>query len=301
MSGAVDLAGLKERALAQQAAASRPAPSASPEDGGSPSPDAVIDVTDATFESDVIARSSTQVVVVDLWASWCEPCKQLSPVLEKMAAASGGRWVLAKVDVDANPGIAQAFGVQSLPTVVALVAGRPVSAFNGVQPEQQIQAWLDDIFAQVGGVLPDSGRDGGAPADEPDDPRMVAAAELLDAGDFDEALIAYRAILGVEPDNTEAAAAIRNLEFAMRAQAHDPSVVSTAQPGDVDAQLAAADVLLLGQRPDEAFDRIIELVKVTAADDRDRARARLLELFELFDPSEPFVKAARRKLATALY
>ena len=109
------------------------------------------------------------------------------------------------------------------------------------------------------------------------------------------------AIAADEPTNTEAASLVRNLEFMLRASAHDPSIVDTAAPGDVDAQLAAADVLLANQQPEAAFDRIIALVKVTAGDDRTKARTRLLELFELFDPAEPFVITARRKLASALY
>ena len=301
MSGAVDLSALKERADAQRAQAHQPvkAQQQAPGGGGSAG-GSVIDVTDATFETEVLSRSTRQLVLVDLWAEWCGPCKQLSPVLEKLANASGGTWVLAKIDVDSNPQIAQAFGVQSIPTVVALAAGQPVAAFNGVRSEAEISDWIDQILAQVGGAL------AGAPeADvEPesvDDPRMVAAEDKMNAGDFDGALADYRAIAEAEPDNVEASSLVRNLEFMLRAQAHDPSIVQNAAPGDLDAQLAAADVLLLGQDPEGAFDRIIALVKVTSGDDRTRARTRLLELFELFDPAEPFVVAARRKLAAALF
>ena len=206
--------------------------------------------------------------------------------------------MLARVDVDAAPGIVQAFGAKGVPMVIAVVNGQPVAAFDGAQPEDKIQGWLDEVIAKVGDALP-----GGAPApvEEPDDPRMVAAEKLMDEGDFDGAVAAYRAIVEVEPNNIEAASAVRNLEFVLRAQGHDPSIVQNAAPDDVDAQLAAADVLLLGQRPEQAFDRIIDVVKKTSGDDRDRARARLLELFELFEPSEPFVVAARKKLALALY
>lgn len=296
MTGAVDLQVLKERAEAQRAAATRPAPSSVP---GRSAP-AVIDVVESNFESDIVERSMSQLVVVDLWAAWAEPSAQLSPVLARLATAAGGQWTLARVDVDASPGIAQAFGVQSVPMVIAMVAGQPVTAFNGAQPEEQIRAWIDDIIAKTAHMLPDGGG-AGAAAEPDDDPRMVAAEGLMDAGDMDGALNAYRAIVAEEPGNVEAAAAVRNLEFVMRAQAHDPSIVGSAEAGDVDGQLAAADVLLLGQRPEAAFDRIIDLIKVTRDDDRTKARARLLELFELFDPAEPFVVAARRKLATALY
>ncbi|MBM7368602.1 putative thioredoxin [Gordonia hydrophobica] len=285
-------------------AQSRPAPSSSPAPTGDESADgagpAVIDVTEIDFEEQIVQRSLQQLVVVDLWAAWAEPSRELSPTLARLAQESGGRWVLARVDVDASPRIAQAFGAQSIPMVIALVGGQPVAAFNGAQPEEQIRGWLDDIFAKAGHLLPESA--GAAPEAEPEpDPRMVAAEELMNSGDMDGALDAYRAILALEPDNTEAASIVRNLEFVTRAQAHDPAVVTNAEPGDVDAQLAAADVLLLGQRPEAAFDRVIDVIKVTRDDDRSRARARLLELFDLFDPAEPFVVAARRKLATALY
>lgn len=302
MSGAVDLSVLAERADAQRRAANAPA-SQAPADGAPAggAADAVIDVTDATFQTEVIDRSARQLVVVDLWATWCGPCKQLSPLLESMAQAAGGQWVLAKVDVDANPGIAQAFGVQSVPMVVAIAAGQPVAAFNGVQPQAQIQGWLDEILAKVGGALTGAPAPEGQPEEPEEDPRMVAAEELLNSGDIDGALAAYRAVAEAEPNNLEAASVVRNLEFVNRAQGHDPGIVETAAPGDVDAQLAAADVLLLGQRPEEAFERILATVRTTTGDDRDRARTRLLELFELFDPAEPFVVSARRKLAAALY
>ncbi|AUH69445.1 MULTISPECIES: tetratricopeptide repeat protein [Gordonia] len=293
MAGAVDLSVLKERAEAQRAAASRPASDSRP---GA----VVLDVTELDFETEIVERSTRQLVVVDLWASWSEPSTQLSPVLARLAEAAGGRWALARVDVDTNPRIAQAFGAQSVPTVIALIGGRPVAMFEGPQPEEQIRGWIDEIFAKAGHLLPETPAT--AADDEPEqDPRMAAAEELMNSGDLDGALAAYRAIAELDPDNVEAKSVVRNLEFVTRAQAHDPEIVNTAAPGDVDAQLAAADVLLLGQRPEAAFDRIIELVKVTRDDDRTRARARLLELFELFDPAEPFVTAARRKLATALY
>ncbi|WP_161927650.1 tetratricopeptide repeat protein [Gordonia crocea] len=301
MSGAVDLSVLKDRADAQRAAQSAPAGAPG---GPNPSPaasgDAVIDVTEATFESEVINRSTRQLVVVDLWATWCEPCKQLSPLLESMAGESGGRWVLAKVDVDANPRIAQAFRAQSIPMVVALAHGQPVSVFTGVKPRGEIQAWIDEILTQVGPSFPDAGP---APAEqeEPVDPRMAAAEAKLDDGDVDGALADYRAIAEAEPGNLEAASLVRNLTFVSRASKHPASIVETAAAGNVDDQLAAADVELIGQQPEAAFDRLVELVRVTADDDRARARARLLELFELYEPNEPVVMAARRKLASALF
>ena len=300
MSGAVDLSVLKERAEAQRSRAAAPAPQPGVEPGApgqAPEGASIIDVTEATFESDVVARSDQELVITLLWAGWSEPSVQLAALLQELAVRAAGAWTLARVDVDVAPRIAQAFGAQSVPIAIALAGGQPVSAFDGRQPPEQVGAWLDEITSKMGIASPDA-----EPEPEPeDDPRMVAAEELLNADDLEGALTAYQAILAREPDNVEAAAIARNVEFTIRAKQHDPSILETAQPGDFDAQLAAADVLLLGQRPEQAFDRIIDVVRVSDGDDKARARTRLLELFELFDPSEPFVVSARRKLAAALY
>ena len=306
MTGAVDLSVLKERADAARtrpAAPSRP-PGAGPADAdpaATPGVPAVVEVSEATFETEVLARSEQVLVLVDLWATWCEPCKQLSPLLERLATEANGAWILAKIDIDANPRIAQAFGVQSVPTVVAIALGQPVAAFQGVQPAAQITAWVDEIMGKVGDQLT------GLPAAEPtepaevEDPGMVAAEALLDDGDLEGAVAAYQALAEADPSNVEAASAARNVEFVIRAQSHDPAVVDSAEPGDIEAQFAAADVLLLAQRPDDAFDRLIALVRATSGDERTQVRTRLLSLFELFDPAEPYVVSARRKLLSALY
>lgn len=297
MSGAVDLAVLKERADAQRAQPASDTGSGQmpPMSGG-----AVVEVTETNFETEVLSRSTQQLVVVALWSPRSAPTAQLVQSMQTLAEQSGGRWVLAAVDVDANPRIVAAFQAQGVPLVIAIAHGRPVAEFEGVRPSAEISSWVDSILSQIGHTLagvPEPAADGD---DEELDPRMAAAEELFSAGDLPAALDAYRAIVADEPNNVEAASLVRNLEMLTRATAHDPSVLDSA-PDDVDGQLAAADVLLLGQKPDEAFDRLINLIKLTAEDDRTRARTRLLELFELFDAAEPFVVAARRKLATALY
>nr|WP_083467171.1 tetratricopeptide repeat protein [Kibdelosporangium sp. MJ126-NF4]CEL21580.1 FIG000875: Thioredoxin domain-containing protein EC-YbbN [Kibdelosporangium sp. MJ126-NF4] len=318
LSGAVDLSALKARAdaTARQApgmpAAAAPAGGSAPAAGGP----YVYDVTEATFQADVVERSLQVPVVVDLWAEWCGPCKQLSPVLERLANASGGAWVLAKVDVDANPQIAQLFGVQSIPTIVAIAGGRPVDAFSGAQPEPQIRQWIGALLDALRDRMPGiAAAEAGAGAEaqvdgavdevyeEPADPRLVAAEDAFERGDFAAAEQAYQQILDVEPANEEIKAALAQVKFTARAESADPSAIgkADADPSDVDAQLAAADVEVAQQLVDEAFARLISTVRNTAGDDRDKARTHLVELFGLFPSDDPRVAKARRDLASALF
>ncbi|GAB3908021.1 tetratricopeptide repeat protein [Kibdelosporangium lantanae] len=313
LSGAVDLSALKARAdAARQAPTPAPAGSAAPPAAGGGGGEFVFEVTEATFQADVVERSLQVPVVVDLWAEWCGPCKQLSPVLERLANAGNGAWVLAKVDVDANPRIAQLFGVQSIPTVVAIAGGQPVDAFTGAQPEPQIRQWIGALLdalrdrlpgiraAEAGGTVDDAETE---IPEEPVDPRFAAAEAAFDQGDFAGAEAAYEQILAAEPANEDAKAALAQVRFVARAEAADPSAVAKADadPADVDAQLAAADVEVAEQLVDEAFTRLVNTVRVTAGDDRDKARSHLVELFGLFPADDPRVAKARRNLASALF
>lgn len=302
VAGAVDLTALKQRAEAQQQPGS--APPATNADQSQAGP-AVIDVTEATFQSEVLERSLRQLVVVDLWAEWCQPCKQLSPVLERLAGESNGAWVLAKVDVDANPRIAQAFGAQSIPMVVAIAGGQPADAFTGALPEPEIRKWLNALLDALRDKLPgvDAAAQGGEVVEEPEDPRFVAAAEAFERGDFAEAEAAYEKILATEPANQEAKAALNQVRFVARTGAADPDAVARADadPADIDAALTAADVEVAEQRVEQAFARLIAGIRRSAGEDRDKLRAHLVELFELFDPADERVAKARRDLASALF
>jgi len=314
LSGAVDLSALKARADAASRPPAVPAdgqqPAAAPQAGGA----FVMDVSEETFQTDVVDRSLQVPVVVDLWAEWCGPCKQLSPVLERLALAANGAWVLAKVDVDANPRIAQLFGVQSIPTVVAIAGGQPVEAFAGAQPEPQIKQWLAALLDALRDRLPGirAAENGGAaaePADEveippePEDTRFVAAETAFENGEYDAAAAAYQKILDEEPANEQAKEALAQVKFLARAESADPSVVVRADtsPEDIDAQLSAADVELASQRAEKAFGRLLGVIRRTSGADRDRARTHLVELFGLFPADDPMVAKARRDLASALY
>jgi putative thioredoxin len=305
MAGAVDLAAVKARSEAASRAAAAPKQGGGASGGGA----SVVDVSEATFQTEVLERSLQVPVVVDLWAEWCGPCKQLSPVLERLAEAAGGAWILAKVDVDANPRIAQAFGAQSIPMVVAVVGGQPVDAFSGAQPEPQVRQWisalLDALRDRMPAIAEAEARAGGAPEpeEEPEDPRFTAAEDALERGDYAAAEAAYQDILNVEPANEQATAALAQVRFLARAEAADPTAVERADaaPGDVDAQLAAADAELAADGVEAAFARLVATAGRTFGEDRDRVREHLVGLFELFPADDPRVTAARRALARVLF
>jgi putative thioredoxin len=305
LAGAVDLSALKARseaAVRQQAAPQQA-------DGGGGGSPFVVDVTEQTFQAEVLERSLQVPVVVDLWATWCEPCKQLSPVLERLATAGNGAWVLAKVDVDASPRIAQAFGVQSIPMVVAVVGGQPVDAFNGALPEPQVRQWISALLDALRDRMPaiaqaEAGAAAnGEPVEEPEDPRFTAAEDALERGDYVAAEEAYQQILAAEPANEQAAAALSQVRFLARAESADPSAIARADadPDDIDAQLAAADAEVASDGVEAAFDRLVKTVARTFGDDRDRVREHLVSLFELFPADDPRVSSARRALARALF
>ncbi|OBG22498.1 co-chaperone YbbN [Mycolicibacterium celeriflavum] len=286
MAGAVDLSALKQRP--------------STNEGGSSAPAGGVEITETNLEDEVLVRSSQVPVVVLLWSPRSDASVQLGDALAEMATADGGKWSLATVDVDVVPRVAQMFGVQAIPTVVALAAGQPLSSFQGMQPPEQLRRWIDSLLDAVAGKLPGSGEAGEA---EDVDPALAQARASLDAGDFDAARAAYQAILDGDPNHAEAKGAVRQIDFLQRASSRDPGAIAAADaaPDDIEAAFAAADVEMLQQNVEAAFDRLIGLVKRTAGDDRTKVRTRLIELFDLFDPADPEVIAGRRKLANALY
>lgn len=259
-----------------------------------------MEVTEANFEAEVLTRSNQVPVVVVLWSPRSDASVQLIDALASLASNDRGTWSLTTVNVDTTPRVAQIFGVQAVPTVVALAAGQPLSSFQGMQPADQLRGWIDSLLNATAGKL--SGTPGG---DEPEqvDPELAQARTYLEAGEFDAALAAYQKILDARPNHEEAKGAVRQIAFLSRASAHPPEAVARADaaPGDIEAAFAAADVEILQQNVTAAFDRLIALVRRTSGDERTSVRTRLIELFELFDPADPDVIAGRRKLANALY
>jgi putative thioredoxin len=301
LAGAVDLSGLKQRA--QQNAATGPAasrPAAEPSGPGGPGTAEVIQVTEANFEDQVINRSDELPVVVLLWSPRSEVCVELLETLSGLAAADNGTWALAAANVDATPGIARIFGVQAVPTVVALAAAQPVSSFQGAQPPDQLRQWIDSLVEATAGKLK-----GAAVAGRPNevDPVLAQARQELEAGDFAAATESYQAVLDADPGSLEAKGALRQIEFLTRATAQPPDAIAVADaaPDDIEAAFAAADIQILNQDVTAAFGRLIALVRRTSGDDRSTVRTRLIELFEIFDPADPEVVAGRRNLANALY
>ncbi|MDJ1138400.1 tetratricopeptide repeat protein [Streptomyces iconiensis] len=312
MSGVVDLAAVKAAGEAKQKAEKARADAA--EGGGAPAPSALVfDVDEATFEADVLQRSAEVPVVIDFWAEWCEPCKQLSPVLERITREYAGRLLLAKIDVDKNQMLMQQFGVQGIPAVFAVVAGQALPLFQGAAPEEQIRGTLDQLVQVaeerfgITGVQGVPQEEEAEPAEEPEvpeDPVLAAAQQALDSGDLPGAIQAYRNKLSDEPGNVEAKVGLAMAELLDRVTGLDARQVrkeAADSPADVAAQLRVADLDMAGGHVEDAFGRLVETVQRSAGDDREAARLRLLELFEVIGAEDPRVVAARGALARALF
>jgi putative thioredoxin len=305
--GAVDLSGLVNRKSPPEADGAAP-------DASVTVPELVIAGTDENF-GEILELSRRVPIVIDLWAEWCGPCKQLSPILEKLAREHEGSFVLVKVDVDANPQLSQAFQAQSIPQVTALVAGQPVQMFTGALPEQQVREVLAQLLqlaaqngvtarAVVAGADAPEDSPPGEPEAEPLSPLHQAAYDAIERADYAAAITAYETAIAQDPRDALAVAGLAQVRLLDRLQGSTQEEIRSAAangPHDIDAQLAVADLDLSGGHVDDAFDRLLGLFPALDQDDRNRVRERLVELFEVVGTDDARVIAARRRLASLLF
>ncbi|GAA4665268.1 tetratricopeptide repeat protein [Frondihabitans cladoniiphilus] len=321
LRGAVDLSSLVSRGAAPAGAghASAGAPPAGGPAGPSAVPGGVVDVpslvldaTDATFTA-VLDLSSSVPVIVDLATDRSEQSRLLSPLLEKLVLGLAGRLILVRVDVDTNPQLVQAFQAQSIPTVAAVIGGRPVSLFTGALPEAQLQDVLDQVLelAAQNGVTGTAAAPEGVAGDAPGEPEPAplpphhqAAYDAIESGDYEKAKDEYRTAIAQDPHDQLAVAGLAQVSLLARLQGGtlaDIRSAGAAAPDDLEAQLAVADLDVSGGHVVDAFDRVLTLFPKLDQAGKDAARTRLLEYFEIVGVDAPEVTAARRRLTMLLY
>ena len=301
MRGAIDLGALaqarKAQSVATDAVANAPA-------------GVVVDVSEQDFQQKVIDVSKTVPVIVDLWAEWCGPCKQLSPLLEKLAAEYKGRFVLAKIDVDANPRLSQMFQVQSIPAVFAVIGESAGPLFQGAIPEAELRQVIEEVLRiaaeqGVNGTINSEVQEEVAPEIEEEqiDPRLEAAFNAIEKGDFVAANNSYKEMLNQNPADQVAQAGLAQVGLLERASKLNPNDVlqKASDRKDFASQMDLADLELMKGNPGAGFAVLISAIKISSGEDRDKLRARLLELFVVVGDSDPEVIKARRDLASALF
>lgn len=297
---------------------------AAPNSGTAPAGD-IIDVTTADFMAEVIEESKKRPVIVDFWAPWCGPCRQLTPALESVTTKAGGKVRLAKMNIDDHPDVAGQMGVQSIPAVFAFVDGRPADGFQGAQPETQVQAFVDKLI----------GPQGPSPVDQ----LIEAADAALSAGDFQTAANSYAQVLQVEPENTAAMAgmlkvyvAAGELETARQALASltdemkaDPAIAAAqaalelaekaaslgdaeeltarleVNPDDHQARFDLALIHNAKNHREAAAMALVEIIKRDRSWNDEAARKELLQLFEVWGPADPASMTGRKQLSRVLF
>ncbi|WP_026116562.1 tetratricopeptide repeat protein [Nocardiopsis valliformis] len=302
---------------ARKAALEREAKQRAEESAGRSNPYSV-NADESNFQQ-VLERSMAAPVVLAVLASWSEQSKQVEAVLDKLSKGSGGNWLLAKVDSDASPQLVQALRVSGTPTIIIAVQGQVMPLMQGPATEEQLREALTQVFGALAqqGMLPPGhpGTVDGDPAVMPEeelggepepeaDPISAQAQAALERGDFEAAAAVFEKAIDADPKNSDLRAKLAQIRLIGRLQDVDGPAVRQAaadDPADVDAQITVADIDMYGGKFEDAFDRLIQTVKQTADEDRDRVRAHLLSLFELLPAGDPRVNAARRKLTSALF
>lgn len=268
----------------------------------------VVDVSEATFE-EMIERSRQVPILVDLWAPWCGPCRQLGPVLEKVVREQGGRMQLAKINVDENPAISQVFQVQGIPAVFAIVGGRPMPAFTGAIPEGQVRqvvAKILEVAASQGVTGTLAGGEGGEPAAPAENPELAAARDALVAKDYQKALEEIEVFLKKNPGDDDGEKLEKRCQLAIRLdklgnREAAVAAAASAAPNDLEKHLAAADVEFEAGDAPVAFGRLLATVAATQGEARDQARERLVDFFTMQGQNDPLVTETRKKLTMLLY
>lgn len=303
--GAIDLSVLKQ-----------PAPSQSPAPGGAaaggPGGSYVTEVSEQNFE-DVVKSSMTHLVVLSLWSPRSDQSRSFNQVLSTIVNGYQGKMLLAQVDVDANPGVAQALQVKGVPALFGLVQGQPVPLFEGVAEEPQVRQVFDELISlgvqhgitglaqPVAAGLAEPAQQDEEPAE---DPRFAAADTAFAAGDLDLAIAEYEKVQAQYPADAEVTERLAGIRLMSRTRGADLQAARAAAadaPDDVAAQLLVADLDVSGGHIEDAFDRLITLVKRLPSDEREAVRERLIELFTVVGGSDPRVAVARRALAKALF
>ena len=244
-----------------------------------------LEVTDQTFQTDVVDKSFETPVVVDFWAAWCGPCRALTPVLEKLADEADGAWILAKVDVDAHQRVAGSMGIQGIPAVKAFKDGAVVAEFTGALPEPHVRNWLTQLGPSAAELLVQEG----------------SAAEA--SGDLERASQLYRQAVSQEPANAEARSALGRVDLQLRADGDEDELRQrlTGHPDDVDALVKLSDMLAARGEYEEAFCLLIEGVRGSVDDEREHLRRHLVDLIDTLPADDVRAKGARRQLSLVLF
>lgn len=289
-NSAVDLSGLKAAAQQPQGASY------------------VVEANDQTFQ-EMLGRSMQHPIVVEFYSPRAM-AQALSKDLKDLANEAAGKYLLVRVNIDTSPAIAQALGIQAVPMVVGVLGGQMGALFQGTTDKASAKAAIDELLrvavgnGMVARAQPVAQTVAGDENVETADPRFAAADAALATGDYATALAEFNKLLAANPNDVDAQSGKAGAELFMRLDGLDPqTVLSQAQaaPKDVDAQCAAADLELASGRPELAFDRLLTFVRLSAGDDRDQARIRLIELFSIVGNSDPLVLKARRDLMSALF